>query len=256
MRCAPPLVRRRLRDEAALRGTGRTRAGTWAAAHRSDHRRGSANRLRAYAARHAAVDEGGAGVVQVAGLRSRPRLSAEPGVREPLPRADAVTTSHCCAVDREFDPKIARRELKRYRKRGPVSPTKELLELLAPCLPADATLLDIGGGVGMIHHELLDRGAKSAVQVDASSAYLAASEEEAGKRGHEGRVTFRHADFRAAASDIAPADVVTLDRVVCCDPDYESLLGLAAAHAKTALAFSYPRARWASRVFIGGFNAW
>ena len=167
-----------------------------------------------------------------------------------------MTTAHCCAVDREFDPKIARRELKRYRKRGPVSPTTELLALLTPRVPPDATLLDIGGGVGMIHHELLDHGARSATQVDASSAYLAASEEETKKRGHDGRVTFRHADFRAAAPEIAPADVVTLDRVVCCDPDYESLLGLAAARAKTALAFSYPRARWATRVFIGGFNAW
>ncbi|HEX4825089.1 MAG TPA: class I SAM-dependent methyltransferase [Candidatus Polarisedimenticolaceae bacterium] len=167
-----------------------------------------------------------------------------------------MTTAHCCAADREFDPKIARRELKRYRKRGPVSPTKEMLELVTPRLPAEATLLDIGGGVGMIHHELLDRGARSAVQVDASSAYLAMSEEESKRRGHEGRVTFRHADFRSVASEIAPADVVTLDRVVCCDPDYESLLGLAAAHAKTALAFSYPRARWAARMFIGGFNAW
>jgi len=167
-----------------------------------------------------------------------------------------VTTSHCCAVDREFDPKIARRELKNYRKRGPASPTKELLDLVTPRLPAEATLLDIGGGVGTIHHELLDRGAKSAVQVDASAAYLAASEDETKRRSHQDRVAFRHADFRAVASDIAPADVVTLDRVVCCDPDYETLLGLAAARARTALAFSYPRARWASRVFVATINAW
>jgi len=37
---------------------------------------------------------------------------------------------------------------------------------------------------------------------------------------------------------------VTLHRVVCCDPDYESLLGAAANHAKRALVFTYPRDRW------------
>ena len=48
------------------------------------------------------------------------------------------------------------------------------------------------------------------------------------RRGHAGRVTFRLGDFKVVAPDLPLADVVTLDRVVCCDPDFTSLLTAAA----------------------------
>jgi hypothetical protein len=42
------------------------------------------------------------------------------------------------------------------------------------------------------------------------------------------------------AGTLPDADVVTLDRVVCCYPDPEALLG-AAAKTRQVLAFTYPR---------------
>ena len=165
-----------------------------------------------------------------------------------------MTTSHCCAVDQEFDDRIARKELRRYLKRGPATPTCEMLGLLAPLISPGATLLDIGGGIGTIHHELLERGARSAMQIDASSSYLAVSTAEAGRRGHADRVVFRHADVRDVADSVEPADVVTLDRVVCCDPDFRTLLGIAAARTRSVLAFSYPRPMLATRLIIGTIN--
>lgn len=180
----------------------------------------------------------------------RPRETRSPAAHDP----GRVTTSHCCAVDREFDDRIARKELRRYLKRGPATPTREMLELLAPLVPPKASLLDIGGGIGTIHHELLERGARSAMQIDASSSYLAVSTAEAARRGHGDRVVFRHADVRDVADSVEPADVVTLDRVVCCDPDYRSLLGIAAARTRSVFAFSYPRPMLATRVIIGAIN--
>jgi magnesium-protoporphyrin O-methyltransferase len=53
---------------------------------------------------------------------------------------------------------------------------------------------------------------------------------------------------------VPPADVVTLDRVVCCDPDYARMLGAAASRARRILAFSYPRARWLTRLVVGATN--
>ena len=53
---------------------------------------------------------------------------------------------------------------------------------------------------------------------------------------------------------IAPADVVVLHRVVCCYPDYERLLGAAAAHARRALVFSHPRRNLISRLVVGAEN--
>ena len=103
---------------------------------------------------------------------------------------------------------------------------------------------------------LLDRGFGHATQVDASQAYLAVATAEAERRGHGGRVTVTYGDFHAVAPATPMADVVTLDRVVCCDPDYSGLLGAAADHARHLLAFTFPRARWYTRAVVAIQNAW
>ena len=168
-----------------------------------------------------------------------------------------MTACRCCAIDHEFDQRIARRDLRRFRRRGPDPATSQLLAAVQGSpLPPRPTLLDVGGGVGTIHHTLLDRGFAHATQVDASQAYLAVAAEETQRRGHQSRVTFAHADFRALAPSTPPADLVTLDRVVCCDPDYVSLLGAAADHARHLLALTYPHARWYNRLFVATMNRW
>jgi hypothetical protein len=50
--------------------------------------------------------------------------------------------------------------------------------------------------------------------------------------------------------------VVTLDRVVCCYPDPEALLGAAAAKTRQVLAFTYPRDRWYVRTMFAFGNFW
>jgi len=167
-----------------------------------------------------------------------------------------MTSCHCRATDKEFDVRRARRDAQRFRRRGPDSGTRQLLGAIRGVpLPSHPTLLDVGGGVGTIHHTLLDVGFDKAIHVDASAAYLAVAEEEAQRLGHDRRVTFRHADFREAAASVPLADVVTLDRVVCCDPDYASLLAEAAKHARHVLGFTFPRARWYTRTFVAMANA-
>jgi magnesium-protoporphyrin O-methyltransferase len=162
----------------------------------------------------------------------------------------------CCGVGSQFDDRVARKDLRRYQRRGPDAPTKLLLAGVDAFrfLP-DPTLIDIGGGIGAIHHHLLERGFATATQVDASADYLQASASEAERRGHSGRVVFRHGDFRTVAPGLEPADLITLHRVVCCDPDYESLLGAVADRARRAIAFSYPRDRWYIRAGFALFNA-
>jgi len=168
-----------------------------------------------------------------------------------------MTSCHCDATDRQFDAGIARRDLKRWRRRGPDLVTRRLLDAVKSVpLPPEATLLDVGGGVGAIHHFLLDHGFSRATQVDASTAYLEAAEEEAVRVGHDGRVDFRFGSFPRAASDLVPADVVTMDRVVCCDPDFTGLLGSAADKARRLLAFSYPRPRRSIKFVVAAANGW
>lgn len=168
-----------------------------------------------------------------------------------------MSSCHCWATDKEFDRRRAQRDARRFRRIGAEPGTRQLLTAIRnAALPPHPTLLDIGGGVGTIHHELLDRGFGRATHVDASVAYLAVAAEEAERRGHADRVTFHHADFRELAATLPVVDVVTLDRVVCCDPDYASLLAAAADHARNLLGFTFPRQRWYTRAFVATANAW
>ncbi len=160
-----------------------------------------------------------------------------------------MDSCHCCATAAHFDTAEARRDLRRFQRRGPDASTRQLLTAVqARSLPPDPTLLDIGGGIGAIHHLLLKRGFGRATHVDASDSYLAVAAEEAKRLGHGDRVQFHFGEFPAEGSALPAADVVTLDRVVCCDPDYAGLLRAAADHARRVLAFSYPRARWYLRL--------
>jgi magnesium-protoporphyrin O-methyltransferase len=90
--------------------------------------------------------------------------------------------------------------------------------------------------------------------VDASSAYVAAAQDEAARRGHAATARFVHGDFLQLAAELPSAAVVTLDRVVCCYPLYEPLLGEALRHAQRCLALSYPRGRWYVRLGLATEN--
>lgn len=149
---------------------------------------------------------------------------------------------NCCEItDHTFGEDSARADIKSYRKRGPAGQTKLILNAIRSLKIKDADLLDIGGGIGVIHHELLRDTANKATHVDASSAYLKVAKDEAARRNHADRVRFIHADFTDVASELPQADVVTLDRVVCCYPDFRGLLKAAAEHSRQAIAFTYPR---------------
>jgi magnesium-protoporphyrin O-methyltransferase len=132
--------------------------------------------------------------------------------------------------------------------------TKLILEAIRSLKLRNSNLLDIGGGVGAIHHELLQDVAREATHVDASSAYLKEARQEAARRGHGERVNFIHADFTDVANQLPEADIVTLDRVVCCYPDFRRLLKAAAEHSQRALALTYPRETWYMRFGLKAAN--
>ena len=162
---------------------------------------------------------------------------------------------NCCEItDNAFTEAEAKAQLRNYRRRGPMNQTKLLLRAIRSLGLKDARLLDIGGGIGVIHHELLDSVAREATHVDASSAYLKEAKAETVRRGHSGHVSFIHADFSDVASQLPEADIVTLDRVVCCYPDFRRLLKAAAEHSGRALAFTYPRETWYMRIALNIAN--
>jgi magnesium-protoporphyrin O-methyltransferase len=100
----------------------------------------------------------------------------------------------------------------------------------------------------VIQLELLAAGVASATSVDATEAYVEVARAEAERRGFGDRTTAKSGDFVELATEIEPADVVTLDRVVCCDPDLVGLLGQATARAQRMVGLVYPRDTWWNRV--------
>ncbi len=159
-----------------------------------------------------------------------------------------MSCSSCCGIERQFNRKVAAGDLRRYRKRGPMRTAQMLVDALRAEGVEGLTLLDIGGGVGALQHELLKAGMECVTGVDASAAYLEAAAEEAGRQGHTDRVRHRHGDFVAVAAEVAPADVVTLDRVICCYSDMEALVALSAERAQRLYGVVYPRRTWWTRL--------
>ncbi|HUH11888.1 MAG TPA: methyltransferase domain-containing protein [Longimicrobiales bacterium] len=164
--------------------------------------------------------------------------------------------AHCAGVEARFGEREATRELRSYRRKGPPATTRLLLGALRDAGVEGATLLDIGGGVGILQQELLEAGAARAVSVDASSTYLATARAEARRRGLEARTDYHHGNFVDLAGALPPCDVVTLDRVICCYPDMEALVRRSAAHAGRLWGAVYPRDRLVSRLGVALINLW
>jgi hypothetical protein len=153
-----------------------------------------------------------------------------------------------------FDPRFAKRMAARYRKRGLDKTSRRMVGLLIRAGVQDATVLEIGGGVGEIQLELLQGGAASASNVELSPAYDAEAARLIAEAGLADRVQRRLVDIAADPTAVEPADIVVLHRVVCCYPDYAKLLGAAADHTRRQLVFSYPPRNPLSRAFVAGQN--
>lgn len=169
----------------------------------------------------------------------------------------------CCNHCREsadlFDQARAQKQLRKYRKNGaPNKSTRLLIDALKSLDLHEKTLLDVGGGVGMIQHELLDEGVATSMLVEASPAYLEAAEKESRRRGHADRTSYRYGDFVELASDLPAADLVTLDRVICCYPHMRRLVETSAAKAVRWYGVVYPKERWYNRMLgrIGNTYCW
>ena len=159
----------------------------------------------------------------------------------------------CCdsrGCDRFFGRRFARRVADRYRKRGLDKTASRMVAFLEEKGIADATVLEVGGGVGEIEVELLKRGALRTTNLELSPAYDAEAARLLAEAGLEGRAERRLHDIAIDPDGVQPADVVVMHRVVCCYPDYERLLGAAASRARRLLVFSYPRRNAVSRAAI------
>jgi hypothetical protein len=156
----------------------------------------------------------------------------------------------CCdpqEYDAIFTRRYARRTAKSYRTSGLDDTAGLMVDDIVARGVKGATVLEIGGGVGALHVELLRRGASSATNVELSTTYEAEADKLLSESQMRGRVRRLTGNVATGDVDVPSADIVVLHRVVCCYADFGGLLGAAAEHSRRVVAFSYPRTRWLNR---------
>ncbi len=105
-------------------------------------------------------------------------------------------------------------------------------------------MLEVGGGIGAIQIELLKAGAARASSIELTPTYEEVAARLVDEAGFSGRVDRKVMDFADAAGQLEAADVVIMNRVICCYPDMPRLAGAAADHARRLLVMSYPKRAW------------
>lgn len=163
----------------------------------------------------------------------------------------------CCSATGyrwAFSEKRAWREARRYERRGLDPTARRIVEFLKLQGVEGLTLLEVGGGVGAVQIELLKAGVTRAVSIELTPTYEKAAGDLLRRARLEDRVERKLMDFAEAAGDVEAADIVIMNRVLCCYPDMPKLAGGAASHARQVLVLSFPRGTWWTRLGLALAN--
>jgi 2-polyprenyl-3-methyl-5-hydroxy-6-metoxy-1,4-benzoquinol methylase len=147
-----------------------------------------------------------------------------------------------------FSERSAQSEARRYRRKGLDPVSRRIVDFLIGEGIEGKSVLEIGGGIGAIQLELLKAGAARATSVELTPTYEHVATELINESGLGGRVQRRLMDFAATPAEAEPADVVIMNRVVCCYPDMPRLTRAAADHTHQLLVLTYPRRTWWTRI--------
>jgi hypothetical protein len=153
-----------------------------------------------------------------------------------------------------FSPRIARRSLERYRRRGLDALETQMVAAAAEGGLDGTRVVEIGGGIGALQAELVEAGAERGEIVELVSSYEPYALELAREKGIEAQVAFRVEDVLEHPDAVEPGDVVVLNRVVCCSRDGVELTGTAARLATRTLVLSFPRDRLLVRLGLRLMN--
>lgn len=164
----------------------------------------------------------------------------------------------CCGsgYDEVFTQRQARWLRRRYEQRGLGEPTRSMVDLLVDRGLAGANVLEIGGGVGELHVELLRRGAARATSVEITGSWEEEAHRLLADHGLQDRVRRVFGDLVQDPGLAGEADIVVLNRVVCCYPDVVGLLTAAGSRARRTLVLSYPPRNAVVRAGLATVNGW
>src|SRR3989475_13194188 len=144
----------------------------------------------------------------------------------------------------------------KYKSNGLTASSQVLLDFISKNGLVGKTVLEIGCGTGFFALETIRSGAVSCLGVDLSSAAIHEANEFAKESGLQDRARFEVAN--GASIQRPTADIVVMDKVLCCYPDADSLLKTASASSIGLLGFVVPRdeglIKPAMRIGIGLIN--
>lgn len=160
----------------------------------------------------------------------------------------------CQAIEERFNQEKAAAKLRDYRQDGLKRESQMLVDALVKEGITGRSLLDVGGGMGALAIELIKRGISRATINEASTAYLEAAASNAKKQGLADRIDLVYGNFVTMDEALSPADVVTLDKVVCCYDDMPGLIQASTTRAGELLGLVYPRDNWLVKAGFGFEN--
>ena len=152
----------------------------------------------------------------------------------------ATIKEHCCGADLFFNKKTAVKEYKTFLKKGPLKATAKIIEQLEEEDVEGKSLIDVGGGIGALQWWFLKKGGKQTTDIDASSGYLKQAEDHAAKNGWQNQAQFLMGDCTDVYDQVEAVDFITLDKVVCCYPNYKEILNASCDKSLGYVSLSYP----------------
>jgi len=147
-----------------------------------------------------------------------------------------------------FSERSARGEAKRYRRKGLDSTSRRIVDFIKRQAVENRTVLEVGGGIGAIQIELLKAGAAHATSIELTPTYEEVAAGLVREAGFTDRIDRKVMDFAAAAEQVDTADIVIMNRVLCCYHDMPKLAGAASDRTRQLLVMSFPRETWWTRV--------
>jgi magnesium-protoporphyrin O-methyltransferase len=167
---------------------------------------------------------------------------------------------NCCTSEESkakdnFFSKRAKNYDKRFHKKGLDKAQQLLLEGMTDAMMHNrknpvGTVMEIGCGVGGLLLTTLGKGLNHAIGIDASEGMLEKAKENAVRMKLEDKTTFYHRNFVDVEPELPVADIIILDKVLCCDSNPELLIKKSAIKTKTIYAVSFPRNNILVRLFI------
>jgi len=160
---------------------------------------------------------------------------------------------NCCSDNPagEFFDKESKKFIKKYRKKGLEKISRMLVDGIEELGIKDATILEVGGGVGGAHRALLRNGASKAYATELSEEMINAAKLFSAEEGMTDRVEFILGDIVEMNGEIPVVDITMHDKVVCCYENAHGLLEKTLDKTKNIYGFVMPRNHTIARIGFG-----